>query len=560
MTNPTGPSDRAATLTLVIAAGAGVLAVVVWLPAALTASLTGQDAPPLSDALAAIGKLQANLLDPAEAWPQLEAANPLLYWSFQLAVLAAAAAVGWIGWRQRHRWASARRPLGVKPDVGIARRVDNLAVAHPTRGRIVLGRAGRQLIAAEAAASVAVIGPTGCGKTAGLAIPAILEWDGPILAASVKTDLLAATHHQREERGEVWVYDPAETAADITRAGWSPLDDIKTWADAGRVAAAICDAARPRTGSLTDADYWITQAAKALAPHLYAAALQHEPIATVVTWIDTQNEEDLYHPLDADPRPDSQAALQALQSLWMKEERLRSSIYATVESVLLAYTDPGVQHAATLEPRIDLDRWLSGNNTIYLLAPSHEQARLRPVFTLAAQSAVRAAYTAANRNGGTLPKPCLILLDEAGNIAPLADLAAYATTARSHGISLLTVWQDLSQLNDRYGRQAQTVLNNHRARVFGRGIADEQTLRYLSALIGDTNHRELQRSTDLTGGRRSLNEHTTRRPAAPPDALRRLPEDTAVLLYGAEPPARLQLRPWYRDRHLRRRAVPGTGR
>ena len=36
------------------------------------------------------------------------------------------------------------------------------------------------------------------------------------------------------------------------------------------------------------------------------------------------------------------------------------------------------------------------------------------------------------------------MLDEAGNIAPLRDLPGYASTARSHGISLVTVWQDLA--------------------------------------------------------------------------------------------------------------------
>jgi type IV secretion system protein VirD4 len=37
---------------------------------------------------------------------------------------------------------------------------------------------------------VIVIAPTQSHKTTGLAIPALLEWEGPVLATSVKTDLV----------------------------------------------------------------------------------------------------------------------------------------------------------------------------------------------------------------------------------------------------------------------------------------------------------------------------------------------------------------------------------
>ena len=59
--------------------------------------------------------------------------------------------------------------------------------------RLTIGRCDGRLLACEPQASLAVIGPTGCGKTAGFAIPALLEWRGPIIATSVKTDLIEAT-------------------------------------------------------------------------------------------------------------------------------------------------------------------------------------------------------------------------------------------------------------------------------------------------------------------------------------------------------------------------------
>ena len=194
-------------------------------------------------------------------------------------------------------------------------------------------------------------------------------------------------------------------------------------------------------------------------------------------------------------------ALTVARSLWAKEERLRGSVFATAETLVAAFADPGVGRAAA--SCIDFDEWLSGDNTIYVVAASHEQARLRPVLTVLVQQALRRAYDLANKTRGTLEHPCLALLDEAGNIAPLRDLPAYAATARSHGITVVSVWQDIAQLKTLYGHRAQTVLNNHGAKLFGTGIADDGTLEYVSRLIGDERRTELNVSSDVRGGRRT---------------------------------------------------------
>ena len=248
--------------------------------------------------------------------------------------------------------------------------------------------------------------------------------------------------------------------------------------------------------------------------------------------------------------PQAMAPLVAAQAMWGKEKRLRGSVYATVENVLSGWADPGVTaNAETCD--IDFDDWLAGDNTIYIVAATHEQARLRPVLTVLAQQAIRAAYDTANATGGTLARPCLLLLDEAGNTAPLKDLPAYASTARSHGITLITVWQDLAQIKAIYHDRAQTVLNNHRAKLFGTGIADDATLDYISRLVGDEERTERNLSADVSGDRRTISEHRTYRRAAPMDVVRRIQPDTGVLLYGSELPALVHLRPWYGDLGLR---------
>jgi type IV secretion system protein VirD4 len=247
------------------------------------------------------------------------------------------------------------------------------------------------------------------------------------------------------------------------------------------------------------------------------------------------------------------APLVAAEALWAKEERLRGSVYATIQNLLLVYGDPEVA-ASAAGSDIDLDAWLSGPNTIYLVASPHDQQRIRPVLTLLLNTAMRAAYDTANRAGGCLPHPCLALLDEAGNVAPARDLPVWASTARSHGISLATMWQDLAQIQSIYGDLAPVILNNHKAKVFGSGISDPQTLDLAARLVGEQPVKE-RNAHHNSGGAKSWSEHTAWRRVAPGDALRRLNDNEGLLIYGNQPPARLQLRPYWRERRLARAAT-----
>ncbi len=555
----TSPADRPPGLGIPswLALGAmGLLfaaAALAWAGAALAALVAGGRLPlaTLEDAAVALTRLRHHLGDPATAWPPEVAdvlPGPLVYWLAQLVVLAVVAATGLVGFRLWQRWsAHLAHPLGVRPDAGLAPRRDlgALVVSSPTPGRVTLGTSGRRLLAAEPQASLAVVGPTGCGKTAGFAIPALLEWSGPVLATSVKADLLDASVEHRRARGTVWVYDPAGVSGQ-PGAQWSPLDACGTWPGALQVAAWLTEAAAPAREGAADSDYWYAQARKALAPHLHAAALTGRTMGDVVRWIDAQDSDDVAEALGDGEDDVPCDALLAANALWQKEARLRGSVYATMENVVAGYahTDQGHEGGG----RIDLDAWLSGDHSIYIVATAHEQARLRPVLTVLVQQALRTAYDRAARNGGALSHPALVLLDEAGNIAPLGDLPGYAATARSHGITLVTIWQDLAQIEAIYGHRAQTVLNNHRAKLFGSGIADVATLDYLSRLVGEHRQTEHNVTTDLTADRRSIGEHATYRRLAPADLLRRLPASDAVLLYGNQAPAQVRLRPWYKVR------------
>ncbi len=526
-----------------IGAAVGGLGAVLWATGELAGRLFGAGSPATdpSELVAIALRFASDPGDPAAAWPGAardSLPGPLAFYFCGLVVVAVAAAlvVGLVrAWRALNDASPAAAEGGSR--WATARELRALVVDGPGGGRLVLGRSGRKLLAAEARQSVIVLGPTQSRKTTGFAIPALYEWGGPVIATSVKTDLLRDTSAARRQRGEVFVYDPTETTR-YRGASWSPLAYCSDWRGAQRTAAWLTEAARAEGTGLQDADFWYQAAAKLLAPLLYAAAATGGTITDVVRWVDTCDESDVRTALI---QAGGDAPLQAAAATWNREERAKSSVYTTAETILAAYADPVV--AASAEGhRITPARLLDGGaHTLYIVAPSHEQRRLRPLFQTLIASILAAAYERASENSGPLDPALLVVLDEAANIAPLRDLDTLASTAAGQGIQLVSVFQDLAQISARYGERAATVVNNHRAKVLLSGISDPATLEYAARLLGD---EEVLQASVTRGehGEHSTTESTGYRSLAPVHVLRGVRPGEGVLVYGHLLPSRLTLR------------------
>ena len=72
----------------------------------------------------------------------------------------------------------------------------DLHTARPAGRAYHARRHNGKLIAAEPRASVLGVGPAQSGKSTGLIVPAILEWDGPALSTSIKSDVVHDTHRR----------------------------------------------------------------------------------------------------------------------------------------------------------------------------------------------------------------------------------------------------------------------------------------------------------------------------------------------------------------------------
>jgi type IV secretion system protein VirD4 len=224
-------------------------------------------------------------------------------------------------------------------------------------------------------------------------------------------------------------------------------------------------------------------------------------IGDVASWVDRQEERAVEEALgavdgdvrDADDAAACRAALDTLRSVWSADERLRSSLGATAAAALDAYGDPSVIDCSR---HADLTAgWLldGGANTAYLCATADEQERLAPLFVTLLSEIRAAVYDRAAARGRPLDAPLLLVLDEAANIAPLPDLDTIASTDAGQGIQLVTVVQDLEQMERHYPGRAGTVVNNHRAKIVGSGISDGRTLDYFARMLGDEEIRQIDR-------------------------------------------------------------------
>ncbi|HYZ97921.1 MAG TPA: type IV secretory system conjugative DNA transfer family protein [Acidimicrobiales bacterium] len=586
-----GHEDPFGKLLLGVAAVVGAVGLVVWGGAGLAAKFAGVSfEADLAAAVQAATRLPSHAGDPAVAWersPDGPFPSVIVYWAATGLVAVATGLLGVGGlavWQRLQRVGTVQRQrLGVDARAWLARRRDlqTVLVPGPRPGRFILGRFGHRLVATECRATtrpsrrwwvrrrqgdtgaVALVGPSRSGKTVA-AVAGILEWEGPAVLSSVKTDLMAATIGWRARRGDVRVYDPLGLTP-AAGAGWSPLAQARSITGARRASRNLLEAvADDGTSNL---GMWKSLAEYLLAGLFWVAANADRDMAAVVEWVLTQDRPRPDGPSEVDgllrdllthPDPDIAAsaplALDYLFSTWSQDERPRSSIYVTAQAALGAFADPAVSAAARVN-EIDLDWLLSGDNTVFICSPLKDQARLAPAFGGLVNDLMTQIYERSNRAaGGRLERRVLVVLDEAGN-QRLEQLPEYASTVAGLGVQLVTIWQSVAQITRAYGKAAGIVLTNHLSKVFYTGLSDEDSLNYVAKVLGDEEIESRQLSGHYSAlARSTATDLTTRVALVQAHSLRQMLPGDALLVHGTLPPAHIRTRRYYTERHLRHRA------
>jgi type IV secretion system protein VirD4 len=135
-----------------------------------------------------------------------------------------------------------------------------------------------------------------------------------------------------------------------------------------------------------------------------------------------------------------------------------------------------------------------------------------------------------------------MILDEAAQLAALDSLPRLLAVSAGWGVRIASVWQDLSQLRDRYGDRAGSVLGSSLVKLALGPIQDEFTRRYFSDLLDDhpSRYRTETKQGWLSSGR-SVSFSEQRKPKAGAQQLMQLRRGEVLMIHGSDLPAILSL-------------------
>jgi len=437
---------------------------------------------------------------------------------------------------------------------------------RPHRRRVgvfFVGTHRHRRLVTQSETSVLVIGPTRSGKTSGLVIPNLFDWNGPAIATSTKSELVELTAGYRQSIGPVHVYDPTgEIGSQFRSVTWSPIAGCENLDRAWTVASWLC-ASLQQGGGRGDNDWahWAESGKLLIAPLLYVAAVSGRTIVDVRTWIhgfDIATPLSVLEELLLDPASagdtDPVRAMSMMASVDQRPERERGTVFSTVMRIFNVFTERAVAESA-MTSRFDPDEFLRSRGTLYLCTPRQSPERVASLFVGILMTVVTAAYAMAESLPERRRTAFLgLFLDELANVVPIEDLPALASQGAGRGVMLMSIVQDLSQLRARYGtNRANTILNNHGCKIILPGISDPETADVLGKLIGRAEFSEQQVNLGADG--RISRSYSTRHDAiASPDMLRQLRAGTGIVIHRDNPPALVDLPYYFRRARYRRLA------
>ena len=415
-------------------------------------------------------------------------------------------------------------------------------------------RLDRRRIGTAPETHVLLVAPAGSGKTTGPVTTWTVEHDGPAVVTSTKGDIVNLTAGARLAQGPVWIYAPGvdPRALPLPACGWTPLAGCEDWEFAQLMAGWLAaDAIGGNNVQESDgARFYNHEASKLLAPLLHAARLGGVGMAAVVGWVRSQDD----GPLEILSEHRATAAHQRLEAFRHGDERRRSLTVASAAQLIDAYDYPSV--AATDYEDFDAERLLDGG-TLYLVAPEARQNVVAPLFAAVLGSVLRAAETRASTQRAPLSPELRLVLDETANLAAIDNLPTVLATCRGWGVRVATVWQNIGQITQRYGHDADTILGNSLAKLALGPIQDRGTADYLINLLDSSTGHQVSYDMDALGGRRARSAVEREEQKATAQTLQQLGVGEGIYIHGRDLPIKGRVLPHWKNRKVREQLAQG---
>ncbi|WP_433463966.1 type IV secretory system conjugative DNA transfer family protein [Spirillospora sp. CA-128828] len=551
--------DLLLVCTCVAAVGAAVLS---WCAAWLSGLLT-HTAPPhvtLSIAAAALPHLIAHPLDTTGAYQHAGGrgvGGPLVFWPIMLGLTGGAAYGSTRGWRLARGWLH-------HGDDGLADRSElaavlgerhALAMARTLRpglkGRLQDIQVNQVAVSCGVAVpyelplwlpveeSVTVVAPPRSGKTSQLIVPALIDWPGPALVTSARSDVLFQTAKIRVDRGHpVHVMDPYDVAGWPSTVRWSLTEGCADYGIVQRRTEALMAATRSEENT-KNGGYFVNNAKIMINCWLHAAGLENLSARHVLDWITNP---DNRRPIEILSTHRKTQMANMLGSFYTGDSEEKASSWKTAFQPFAALLNPRVADIFAADPAdsIHLNGWLASGATIYLIGEEDDQSLLSPLLAAFGRAAMDTAkHGAARTLSGRLDPPLALIGDELANCMPLPELPQLISLAGGFNIFVLASLQNLGQAERRWGPLgARQIISGATAKIILGGISDPKELKLFSDMIGE--YDEPQTALTEDRDRVSLQTSIRRRPVLDMGMIRMIPERSGVVVHRAAAATRVR--------------------
>ena len=436
---------------------------------------------------------------------------------------------------------SSMKATAVRPaDVGLALGSLHAGVGHTGVGPVLYSSWEDVVLAYMAPRS---------GKSTALAIPAVLSAPGAAIATSNKADVWAATAVIRanETSQRVWTFDPQHIAWAPRTWWWDPLSDLTSVEEAERFAGHFVLTVDDERSK----DIWGPAAQELLAALLLAARGCGGTMHDVYDWL---NDEANPTPVEVLRDAGYRGIAASLAGTQGSPPETRGSVYFTARVAakclrnpeITAWITPPVEQYPSVPSAIEQFRpaeFPTSRQTLYLLSKDGGGSAA-PLVAALTDRVMRAATLAAERAGGRLDPPMVVVLDEAANICRIADLPQLYSHLGSRGVIPLTILQSHAQGVSVWGETGmRALLGAATVKVVGSGIDDAGFAEDLSRLIGDHDVTTVSLSTG--DGRMSRSRSVRQQRILPAASIRALPKGQALVWLTGTKVAMIHTLPWY---------------
>ena len=389
------------------------------------------------------------------------------------------------------------------------------------------------------------VAPTGAGKSTGIIIPTINNWQNSLMAIDIKGELVTACEETLHKQGiNTYCIDPFNITNNLKYTEKISIDAFQFVKSSEDKVAAINKLANILIDPPSHGDAHWAESARVVLSGLLAVISSdpklsyHIGIAEINKLIYMKMDDLLDYfegEKNEDVKPIIDKSIEIISNTGVNERgAILSTINRQIHFLLNKNIIESLSGGNTLEALLNNEK----KNAVFVVIPANQldtQARfLRLITGIFIELILQA--------GSNRERKFLLAIDEASALGRLEVIEKGIGLFRGFGAQFLLSFQDLNQLNSTYGKNIANSIKANCHSIYW-STQELETCEYISKMLGDTTAIAKMRETtkipvSKSGESRQIE---TKKPLLSPDQIRTLPKENMICFSLNNKPVKLDL-------------------